>query len=461
MMEVLWSAAAFVVALGVLVTVHEFGHYWVARRAGVKILRFSVGFGRPLVLRRLGADGTEFALAAVPLGGYVKMLDEREGAVAEAELARAFNRQSLGRRTAIVAAGPVANLLFAVLAYWLMFMVGVTGLRPLIGEVQADSIAARAGLEPGMEVLAIDGTATPTWEAVLHASVGRVLAGRELLMKVRDGHGGEAELTLDLRSLEVDDITRGEFFQRLGARPYRVTVPAVLGELSTGGAAERDGFRAGDRILAVDGAPVADWDAWVDLVRASPERVLSVDVARAGERLTLTLTPTLEQDRDGPVGRIGAAPELSLVEQQPDLAAVERYGPAQALWRALQKTWDMCRMTLTVLVKMLFGQASVENLSGPLSIAHFAGQSASIGLDAFLGFLAVVSVSLGILNLLPIPLLDGGHLLFYFVEFLRRRPVPEAVQAYGQQVGLFILLCLMGTAVVNDVSRFVPSAWPF
>lgn len=451
-MSAVQSLLAFLFALGVLVTVHEFGHYWVARRAGVRILRFSVGFGRPLWSRRVGPDQTEFVVAAVPLGGYVKMLDEREGEVAVHERHRTFNRQPLGVRAAIVVAGPLANLLLAVVAFWLMFMVGVTGLKPVIGEVTPGSLAARAGLEPNMEVLAIDGSTTPTWESVLHRSIETVIDQGVMTLRVRDAGGAERDIRIDLGALEVDDLSRGEFWDKLGARPQRLHVPPVVGEVIAGGAAERDGMRSGDHIVSVGGQSIEDWEQWVALVRDHPGRRMDVLLLRDGQSLRITLTPSVEETADGTIGRIGLGPDTSGIDPS-GLAAVERYPMLPALAKAWTKTFEMSAMTLKVMGKMVIGEASVANLSGPISIAQFAGQSASIGIAAFLGFLAVVSVSLGVLNLLPIPLLDGGHLLYYFVEFLTRRPVSETVQTYGQQVGIAVLMGLMGIACYNDIVR--------
>ena len=453
-MQLIHTVLSFIVALGLLVTIHEFGHFWVAKKLGVKILRFSVGFGRPLWKRRVGADNVEFVIAAVPLGGYVKMLDEREGPVREDELRRAFNRQTLGVRTAIVVAGPAANFVFAVAAYWVMYVVGITGLQPVVGDVVPASLAAEAGLERGQLIVAIDKRKTPTWETVLHATIPRVLDHGSVTFTVQSSGTLDRDVTLDLSTIEVDDVTRGNLFNKLGFKPYRPVVPAAIGELIAGGAAERAGLRQGDTVVSADGEAINNWGQWVEFVQARPGSAFVTQVRRDGALVELTIKPDAIKSGDRTIGRIGA-----MVANPDDIESLligkERYSPLTALAKACVKTWDLSVLTLRILGKMIVGEASVENLSGPISIAQYAGQSASIGAAAFLSFLAIVSVSLGILNLLPIPLLDGGHLLYYAVELIIRRPVSENVQAFGQQIGLALLLGLMGLAFYNDLARIL------
>ena len=453
MLDFLQSALAFILALGLLVTVHEFGHFWVARRLGVRILRFSIGFGKPIYCRHFGKDRTEFVVAAIPLGGYVKMLDEREGEVSEAELGRAFNRQPLASRFAVVLAGPGFNFLFAILAYWLMFMVGVSGMRPIVGEVQPGSIAARAGLQEGQEIIRVDDRETPTWETVVQAILQDILDRGQVRLTLMQGNDQIQNLELDLGGLKLDDVGQGQFFERIGIGRYNPAIPPIIGELVAGGAALRDGLQPGDRILSANGTAIGDWGAWVAFVQGHPGQALDVELEREGRRLHLQLTPERLETDNGIIGRIGAM--VADPEQLRRLFTLERYGPVRSFSKALTRTWDMSALTLKVLGKMLTGQASVKNLSGPISIAQYAGQSAHIGLAAFLAFLGIVSVSLGVLNLLPVPVLDGGHLMYYLIELIVRRPLSESVQMMAQQVGLVALLSLMFVAVYNDIMRII------
>jgi regulator of sigma E protease len=450
MFNVLTSVLAFVLALSVLIAVHEFGHFWVARRLGVKVLRFSIGFGKPLWSVRRGADQTEYALAAVPLGGYVKMLDEREGEVAPEELHRAFNRQPVGRRFAIVAAGPAFNLMFAVLAYWLMFVTGVPGLKPLIGEIEAESVAARSGLAPGMEIVAVANESTPTWGAVLEAVLPYALRQQPVELTARDD-GREQVYTLSLDQLPRD-VSAEALPTAIGLLPYRPPLAPVIGEVLKGSVAERAGLAPGDRITAIEGKPVDDWEDLVLVVRDSPGKPLTMTLERDGAERQVQVRPERFDTEDGPVGRIGAGVRVDPTAME-GLRAMQKYGPLTAISAAAERTWEMSTLTLRMLGEMLVGRASVENLSGPITIARYAGATASAGLAQFLGFLAVVSVSLGVLNLLPIPVLDGGHLMFYAVEAVRRRPASEQAEMLAQKVGLTVILMLMLIAFYNDLVR--------
>ncbi|NIP45851.1 MAG: RIP metalloprotease RseP [Gammaproteobacteria bacterium] len=448
LLSVLW----FVVAIGVLVTVHEFGHFWVARRAGVKVLRFSVGFGRPLWRRRAGADQTEYVIAAIPLGGYVKMLDENEGEVAEHERHRAFNRQPLGKRVAVVVAGPLFNFLFAIVAYWLMFIIGIGGLKSVIGEVAPGGVAAAAGLEAGQRIVSVDERETRTWQSVVEAIIGATLKEGPLALEVDAPGAAQRSVALDLQGMGVDEFTQGRLFDALGLTPRRPVVPPVIGEVEAGGPADRGGLRRGDRVLALDGTSLGSWREFVTFIRAHPEQSVEIQVERAGARITLVVLPASVSADGESYGRIGAGvapPE----DDFSDYYATVRYAPWTAFAKAIAKTWDMSILTLRMLWKMVTLQISVKHLSGPISIAQYAGISADVGIASYIGFLAIVSISLGILNLLPIPILDGGHLLYYLIESILGRPVSEEAQFFGQRLGIAMLVGLMGLAFYNDLAR--------
>ena len=453
MNSVLFSLLAFILAIGVLVTVHEFGHFWVARRLGVKVLRFSIGFGKPLWKKTFGADRSEFVIAALPLGGYVRMLDEREGEVAPEELPRAFNRQPVSTRVAVVVAGPLFNFLFAIAAYWLMFVVGIPGLRPVVGDVTPGSYAAQAGIVAGDEIIAIQGAPTPTWESAVMSLLDASLDERDAIeLNVRDPGGVERDLQARLvQSAEL--LEKGGVLRNFGLAPWQL--PAVLDELVAGEAAERGGLRSGDHILAADSKPIAGWNDWVEYVRARPEQSIQVEVQRDGATNVLELVPKRVTEGGKAHGFIGASVRLPDAGQHATMRVVVRHGPLEALPAAVGKTWEVTTLTLRTLWKMLTGKASVENLSGPISIARYAGESAAVGLTTFLAFLGIVSVSLGVLNLLPIPVLDGGHLLYYLVEMVKGSPVSEAAQLAGQKVGIFLLLMLMSVAFYNDLVRLI------
>ena len=453
MNSVLFSLLAFILAIGVLVTVHEFGHFWVARRLGVKVLRFSIGFGKPLWTKTFGADRSEFVIAALPLGGYVRMLDEREGEVAAEDLPRAFNRQPVSTRVAVVVAGPLFNFLFAIAAYWLMFVVGIPGLRPVVGEVTPGSYAAQAGIVAGDEIIAIQGEPTPTWESAVMSLLDASLDERDAIaLNVRDPGGVERDLQARfVQSAEL--LEKGGVLRNFGLAPWQL--PAVIDELVAGEAAERGGLRSGDHILAADGKPITGWNDWVEYVRARPEQSIQVEVQRDGATSVLELVPKRVTEGGTAHGFIGASVRLPDAGQHATMRVVVHHGPLEALPAAVGKTWEVTTLTLRTLWKMLTGKASVENLSGPISIARYAGESAAVGLTTFLAFLGIVSVSLGVLNLLPIPVLDGGHLLYYLVEMVKGSPVSEAAQLAGQKIGIFLLLMLMSVAFYNDLVRLI------
>ncbi|HFE31792.1 MAG TPA: sigma E protease regulator RseP [Gammaproteobacteria bacterium] len=445
------SVLALIVTLGLLIAFHEFGHFWTARKLGVKVLRFSIGFGKPLWSRRHGPDDTEYVIAAFPLGGYVKMLDEREGEVPEAERHRAFNNQSVWRRIAIVAAGPIFNFIFAIIAFWLMYMLGVPGVKPVIGEVAPASIAAEAGFRAGDEIIAVDGVATPTWNTAHLTLLDKSLDQDVVELRVRGDDGLERQLVLPVAAIPAEEKQR-DLLRYVGITPWRMDYPPVLGELSPDGAAAKAGLKSGDRILAADGEPIKDWMQLVEFVRAHPEQTVKLQIERDGVEQTVDVHVASHTTDSGVIGRIGAAP--APVGPLPDEMRTEvRFGPIAAVGEALSKTWQMSSLTLRMIGKMIVGEVSVKNLSGPITIATYAGYSASVGITSFLYFLAIISISLGVLNLLPIPLLDGGHLMYYLVEIVKGSPLSDEVQMQMQRLGIALLAMLMLLAFYNDLNR--------
>ena len=438
----------FVIALAILIAIHEFGHFWVARRCGVKVLKFSIGFGKP-IWQKTASNGTQYILAAIPLGGYVKMLDEREGDVPVEQLDQAFNRQSLGKRTAIVAAGPIANLLFAIVAYWLVFISGIPGIKPIVDEVEVGSPAAVAQLMPGDQINKINGELTPTWSSVNQA-----------FMTIAE-QGGTAELsvlTQDIEHLRRIDITKQSLLadepksiiKQLGLVPMLYDLKPVIGQVIPQQAAELAGLQTGDIILLTDGQKIDSWRAWVEVIKASPETELTIALNRDNRLTTLTLKPNRSEEGHG---FIGAGVDATATAMPDALKSELRYGPLEGIVKAVNMTWQMSSLTIRSFIAMLKGELSSKNLGGPISIAQFAGASADKGITAFISFLAIISISLGILNLLPIPILDGGHLMLYFFEWLRGKPISETVQLQGQKIGLILLLTLMFFAFFNDLSR--------
>lgn len=458
MPSILNSLLAFIAAIALLVAIHEFGHYSVARLFGVKVLRYSIGFGQVLWLRRAGTDQTEYCLSAIPLGGYVKLLDERDCAVSFAERGRAFNRQSGLVRMAILFAGPAFNLLFAVIAYAAMFMHGVPGIKPVIGAVEPGSVAASAGLRAGDTIVSVGGRPVLTWESATLGILDELLASGSISLEVTgNSPAGSSVLrpaVLQTSGRESELTEPGKLFTGLGFKPWAPVPDAIIGELTAGGPAERAGMQSGDQVLAVDGIAVANWADWVELVRARPGQRIDVRLLRGGEDLDLVIEVEAVDSDAGQIGRIGAAVLLKPGEFD-YMRAEERYAPIEALQRAATKTWEMSVLTLRMIWRMLIGDVSVKNISGPINIAQYAGYSASIGVSAFLGFLAVVSISLGVLNLLPVPMLDGGQIVYTLAEQLKGSPLSERAQMIGQQVGLGLLLMLMSFAFYNDIARLL------
>lgn len=457
MPESLNYVLSFIVAIGVLVTVHEYGHFWVARKVGVKVLRFSVGFGRPLWSRKAGVDQTEYTLAAIPLGGYVKMLDEREGEVAPEEAHRAFNRQTLGKRAAVVVAGPMANFLFAIFAYWMMLMIGVTGSVPLLGDIAPDSVAARAGVKPGDRIVQVGDEEVRTWSDAMLAMVDDGIADDELNLTVIDADGFEQQRVLPIGP-DIDVTATNGLLGQLGIEQAQPHIDAMIDSVEAGSPAEKAGLRANDLILRAGDQDIGDWGDLVRFVRERPNVTFDLLVRRAGEQVTLPVTAAEKQSDGELIGQIGVRPLIA--EDYLNTFRTEvSYGPLDAFGRALGKTWDNTVLLLRVLGQLAIGEASLRNVSGPLSIAEYAGVSASLGIAYFFSFLAIVSISLGVLNLLPVPVLDGGHLLYYLMELVRGgRPLSERTQLIGQQIGIGLLLMLMSLAFYNDLTRLLGSS---
>lgn len=450
-MDLLQTLLATLVTLGILVTIHEWGHFFVARRCGVKVLTFSIGFGRSLFRWRSRRSGTEYVLAAIPLGGYVRMLDEREGEVPEALKSQAFNRKPVLQRIAVVAAGPAVNLVFAVLAYWFMFVYGVSAIKPTVMDVVSGSPAALADVRPGGEITAIDGKDALSWESV------------NLLLAARIGESGALDLRMQYPGVTLPeeyivqldnwtfDVESQSPVNALGLVAWRPEVPAVVGRLLDEGVAAQAGLRVGDRVLEINKEPVKDWYALVEYVQRSPDENLALLVDRDGRELIINVRPMVRQSGDAAIGYIGAG--VAEVQWPPEQQRVISFGVLESLGKGIEKTWQMVTLILDSIWKMLEGVISVKNLSGPITIAKVAGASAESGMEAFIGFLAYLSISLGVLNLLPIPMLDGGHLFYYAVELLRGKPVSERVQMAGLRLGMAIIFTLMTVAIINDVMR--------
>ena len=451
-MTLLITVLSFLVTVGVLVVVHEFGHYLAARLANVKILRFSVGFGKPLMVRRRGADQTEWVLAAIPLGGYVKMVDEREGPVAPADLPRAFNNQNVWTRIGIVIAGPLANFLLAFFVYWALFIAGMPGLKPVVGDPPAGTPAAYAGLANGDVVTAVSDETVATWNDVRWLLLKEAVKRGTVDIEVKTASGSSATRRLDMSSLTKDDLDK-DFLGKLGLRNFRPRAPALLGRLIPGAAAERAGLAAGDRVVGINGKPIETWFEFTAEVASNPGRTLAIEIERAGRRSQLRATPDSVSEGDNRIGRLGVEAPAELKREYERMGTTVRYNPIAAIPKAADKVWDLSVFSIKMLGRMIVGDISWKNLSGPITIADYAGQSAQAGWVTWLGFLALVSVSLGVLNLLPIPLLDGGHLVYYFAEIVKGSAVSDRTMEIGQRLGLALLLALTFFAFYNDINR--------
>ncbi len=454
-MSFVWYVLWFVIAVGLLVTVHEFGHFWVARRLGFRVLRFSIGFGRPLLTHVGGADRIEYVLAAIPLGGYVKLLDEREGPVEPADLPRAFNRRPPWQRIVVLLAGPAFNILFAVLVLWgMLWLSGVTEVRPKVGEVSAGSIAAVGGLRPGDEIHALNGTVVTAQRDVVFGLLDAMSARGEAVLSVRgsDGEMRQARLSVPDSAARRRLTEPSELFRGLGFGFWTPPVPAVLGPVTPQGPAARAGLLAGDRVVAIDGVPMSDFRQIVEYVSARPGAQISIDYRRGGALRSVQLQVASEEIGGKRIGRIRVMQPKGVGYPESMLLHTD-LGPAAALARAGSEAWNMTLLQGRLFWRMVLGRVSLKNLSGPLSIAEFAGDSAEAGVASFLSFLVLISLSLGFLNLLPIPILDGGQILFQLVEWLKGSPLSERAQALGQQLGIALLIVLMGVALYNDIAR--------
>jgi regulator of sigma E protease len=446
----LGSVLAFVVAISVLVAVHEYGHYIVGRWTGMKVLRFSIGFGKPIWMRIGGKDRTEYCVSAIPLGGYVRFLDTREGPIPEADEGRAFNQRPVPQRIAVLLAGPAFNFLFAIVAYWALFLYGIPTLVPAVGAVEPGSYAAEAGLEQGDRIVAVGDVETADWESALVAMLDQMVSDGRVPLTLETEDGWQREATIDVGADARRLTEPGMLFEGLGFRPFGAgDLPADIGRVEDDGPAKAAGLEPGDRIVGIDGVPIRDFGDLVEAVQARANQSVSIDYVRDGQRLSTSLV-IQEQRVEGEVrGRLGVAHSGDFSE----FYYQRRYGPVESLDQAMTRTWSSTVFTLRMLGRMVTGDVSIKNISGPINIAQFAGESAERGLDYFLGFLAIVSISLGVLNLLPIPVLDGGQIVYQSIEGLKGSPLSERAQVVGQQIGIFALILLMSFAFYNDLAR--------
>ena len=451
MMSFLFTLISFIVAISILVAIHEYGHYIVAKTLGVKILRFSIGFGKPLWKKCFGKDQTEFVIASLPFGGYVKMLDKRETDIAAEEEHREFTNQSVWTRIAIVAAGPMFNFLFAILAYWMMFVVGVSGIKPVIGSIEDNSIAQQSGLVSGYEIVSVNGNKTPIWDVAVKNIIPSVVDRTKATLELKDSNGNLVIRTLDF-STTSGEIKVDKLFKQLGFKPWRPVIQPVIGLVVENSPAANAGFKVNDKVLKVNDIATPDWVNVVDIVSAKPSEILQVTVLREGKQKLIQVIPEAIDRNGKKVGRLGLG-HKSGASFPDSMRVTHGYSFFESGPRAFTRTWDFSVLTLKMISRIFTGDISIKTLSGPVSIAQFAGYSASAGLARFLDFLAIVSISLGILNLLPIPILDGGHLMYYLVEVVRKKPVSDEIQEYATRIGIVLLLTLMSVALYNDLLR--------
>ncbi|SJL82247.1 sigma E protease regulator RseP [Vibrio palustris] len=451
MSGIIWNLVSFVVALGILVTVHEFGHFWVARRCGIKVETFSIGFGKAL-WKKVGKDGTVYTIAMIPLGGYVKMLDSRVDTVSQEQRHQAFDHKSLWQRVAVVSAGPMFNFLFAIFAYWLVFTLGTPTVKPVVGSVEQHSIAAQGGLKSGMQITSVSGVSTPDWQSV-NMQLASHIGDKQLTLTVASPNDiGMKEIkTFNLSSWNFKPDSESAM-GALGFKPYRPSISPTLVNISANGAGAQAGLQVGDTLASINGVKVTDWQQVVNSIKSHPNKPLKLTVIRNGSLLPLTLVPEPKKLSKGQViGFAGIAPKVA---QWPENYRFDlQYGVIESVGKAIDKTGQVIHLTGSMLKKLVVGDVGLNNLSGPISIAKGAGATADYGFVYFLGFLALISINLGIINLVPLPMLDGGHLLFFAIEAIIRRPVPEKVQEMGYRIGGAIIFSLMAVAIFNDFTR--------
>jgi len=448
--DLLWNTASFVVALGILVTIHEYGHFWVARKNGVKVERFSVGFGKAL-WRRKGRDGTEYIVAMIPLGGYVKMLDERVDEVKSEDKDKTFNSKTVYQRIAIIAAGPLANFIFAAFAFYLMFLIGMPSVKPIVGSIAPNSIAQQAGLPESVEIISVAGKETRDWQAVNLALIGEI-GSKSIEFKTKNSDSLYVSTNLLNTQKWNFSPDKSSALTSLGITPYRPTVYNELAIIADNSPAQKAGLEVGDKLLAINGLSVNEsWLTFAKEIKKYPAEQVIITIERYGDKKELSVTPSAKENQGEFYGYLGVAPK---VDSWPEKYKIElSYGPIEAVKQSIVRTWEMSALTFSMIGKLITGDVSVKNLSGPIGIAQGAGNSAGHGLVYFLGFLALISINLGIINLLPLPVLDGGHLLYYLIELLTGKEVPEKVQEAGFKFGAIVLLMLMATGLFNDFSR--------
>jgi len=450
-MDLIHTLFYFIVAIVFLVSFHEFGHFWVARKMGVKVLRFSVGFGKVLWSYQKTPESTEYALSAIPLGGYVKMVDEREGEVKKEDLPYAFNRQPLYARVAIVIAGPLCNLILAVFLYWIILMLGETGIRPIVGKIEMNTLAYQAGFVEGDEILAVNDKTVPTWSEAMGLIFASAMTSEEPISVEVENEEQQKNLRLLKIPQEISQEPK-QLYAQLGLQPWIPKLKPIIGRVVENSAASRAGLKVDDLIISADKILITDWMQWVEYVQQRAEIKIALLVSRGGVHLPMTIIPKAVETEQKTVGKIGAA--VKIPETLIDTLRVEySLSVGDAFVEAVAKTTHLSLTTLKMMGRMLVGKSSVENLSGPISIAQYAGQSAERGFVHFLKFMALISVSLGVLNLLPVPMLDGGHLMFYAIEAIKGSPVSESIQIMFQQVGVLLLMSLMFLAVFLDIGR--------